>query len=359
VYNYFCIHWQEALIPRTSEHLSREIKGRFATYGSSQLHYASLAADEMGKRGKVQTALEYSLTRVLLGGLGLLPRSLAVATGKSVGRIAYGLSDRLRRTGLRNLELAFPKMSERERERILRGCFRNLGQLLGEFSQLPRATPESLHRIIECRGLENLQAAQASGQGVILFTGHLGAWELSSFALSAFGYPLNFLVRRIDNPLVEQLVEKTRTRFGNHSIDKRAAMRPMFKTLRAGGTLGILVDLNTQPHEGIFVDFFGTPASTTSGLAALALRTGALVLPVFIPWDERQKRFVLYVDPPLTVTPTGDEKEDIRQLTSLFTSVVEGYIRRFPEQWLWIHKRWNTRPEGSENLYARSQKAKK
>lgn len=307
----------------------------------------------MGKRGKVQTALEYAAARVLINGLGLLPRSLALMTGQSVGRIAYGLSDRLRRTGFRNLELAFPEMSERERARILRGCFRNLGRLLGEFSQLSRATPESLHRIIECRGLENLQAAEARGQGVILFTGHLGAWELSSLALSAFGHPLSFLVRRIDNPLVERLVEKTRTRFGNRSIDKRAAMRPMFKTLRAGGTLGILVDLNTQPHEGIFVDFFGVPASTTSGVASLALRTKASVLPVFIPWDEEQQRYVLYIDPPLDIARTGDEKEDVRRLTSQFTSVVESYVRRSPEQWLWIHKRWNTRPAGSEDFYAR------
>jgi KDO2-lipid IV(A) lauroyltransferase len=307
----------------------------------------------MGKRGKVQTALEYAAARSLLTGLGLLPRSVAVATGRGVGRIAYGLSDRLRRTGFRNLELAFPEMDERERERILRGCFKNLGRLLGEFSQFPRATPESLRRIVECEGLENLQAAQALGRGVILFTGHLGAWELSSLALSAFGYPMSFLVRRIDNPLIERLIEKTRTRFGNRSIDKRAAMRPMLKTLRAGGTLGILVDLNTQPHEGIFVDFFDIPASTTSGVAALALRTGASVLPVFVPWDEKRRRFVLHVDPPLVVPPAGDEKEDIRRLTSLFTTVVESYVRRFPEQWLWIHKRWNTRPEKDANFYTR------
>jgi len=307
----------------------------------------------MGKRGKVQTALEYVAARSLLTGLGLLPRPVAIATGRGVGRIAYGLSKRLRRTGFRNLELAFPEMDERERERILRGCFKNLGRLLGEFSQFPRATPESLRRIVECEGLENLQAAQAFGRGVILFTGHLGAWELSSLALSAFGYPMSFLVRRIDNPLIERLIEKTRTRFGNRSIDKRAAMRPMLRTLRAGGTLGILVDLNTQPHEGIFVDFFGIPASTTSGVAALALRTGAAVLPVFVPWDEKRQRFVLHVDPPLVVAPTGDEKEDTRQLTYLFTSVVESYVRRFPEQWLWIHKRWNTRPEKDANFYTR------
>lgn len=307
----------------------------------------------MGKHGKVQTALEYAAARSLLIGLGALPRSVAIAAGRVMGRIAYGLSDRLRLTGFRNLELAFPEMSERERARILRGCFKNLGRLLGEFSQFPHATSESLHHIVECQGLENLQAAQARGRGVILFTGHLGAWELSSLALSAFGYPMSFLVRRLDNLLIEQMIEKTRTRFGNRSIDKRAAMRPMLRTLRAGGTLGILVDLNTQPHEGIFVDFFGIPASTTSGVASLALRTGAAVLPVFVPWDEYRQRFILHVDPPLVVAPTGDEKEDVRRLTALFTEVVESYIRHFPEQWLWIHKRWNSRPEKETNLYAK------
>lgn len=308
----------------------------------------------MEKHGKLQIAVEYAVTRSVLVALGLLPRQLALFAGRCVGRIAYGLSDRLRATGHRNLELAFPEWSERERERILRGSFRNLGRLLGEFSQFPRATTQSLQSIIECRGLDNLKAAQESGRGVILFTGHLGAWELSSFALSAFGYPLSFLVRRIDNPLIESLIERTRTRFGNRSIDKRAAMRPMLKTLRAGGTLGILVDLNTQPHEGVFIDFFGIPASTASGVASLALRTGAAVLPVFIPWDEKQKRSILYIDPPLEISPTGNEEEDVREFTALYTYVVESYVRRFPDQWLWIHKRWNTRPESGEDFYSGS-----
>jgi KDO2-lipid IV(A) lauroyltransferase len=306
----------------------------------------------MGKHGKVQTAVEYGAARSILTGLGLLPRPLAVSLGLGLGRIAYTLGGRLRRTGARNLRLAFPELSEKERARILRGCFANLGRLLGEFSRLSRATPESLHRIIECEGLENLEAARAAGRGVILFTGHLGAWELSSFALSAFGYPMSFLARRIDNPKVEKIIEQTRTRFGNRSIDKRSAARPLLRTLRAGGTVGILVDLNTHPHEAIFVDFFGIPASTTSGLATLALRTGAAVLPVFIPWDEERRRFVLRVDPPLSIERTGDEAEDVTRLTSLFTSVIEGYVRRFPGQWLWIHRRWNTRPAGEANFYA-------
>jgi KDO2-lipid IV(A) lauroyltransferase len=305
----------------------------------------------MGQQKKLRTALEYATARVLLTGLGWMPRSLSVATGRGMGRLAYALGGRLRRVGTRNLEMAFPQMNQEQRDKILRGCFDNLGRLLGEFSHFPDETPESLRRIVECEGLENLEAARKSGRGVILFTGHLGAWELSSFALSAFGYPMSFLVRRIDNPLIEQLVERTRTRYGNRSIDKRAAARPMLRTLHEGGTVGVLVDLNTQPHEGIFVDFFGIPASTTTGIAAIALRTGAQVLPVFVPWNEQRQRFTLRIDPPLTFNQTGDVERDIQQLTSLFTSVIEANVRHFPDQWLWIHKRWNTRPPQEANFY--------
>lgn len=306
----------------------------------------------MGKHGKARTAFEYAAARTVLAGLGQLPKPLAVAAGRGMGRLAYHVGGRLRRTGFRNLELAFPDKSEEERAQILRGCFINLGRLLGEVSHFPYVTPDGLRRLIDCEGLEHLEAARARGRGVILFTGHLGAWELSSFALSAFGHPLSFLVRRIDNPLIEQLIEKTRTRFGNRSIDKRAAARSMLKVLHAGETLGILVDLNTQPHEGVFVDFFGIPASTTAGLAAIALRTDAAVLPTFAPWDAERGRFLLRIEPPLTINRTGDEQEDIRQLTARFTNVIEQYVRRYPEQWLWIHKRWNTRPPGEANFYS-------
>ena len=308
----------------------------------------------MGKHGKVQTALEYATARTFLTGLGWLPRPLAVAAGRRLGQIAYTFGGRLRRTGARNLEIAFPELNERERAYLLRGCFESLGRQLGEFSQFPHATPESLRHIIEFDGLENLVAARESGRGVIVFTAHLGAWELLSFALSAFGYPMSFLVRRIDNPLVEEYVEKTRTRFGNRSIDKRAAARPMLQVLREGGTVGILVDLNTHPHEGVFVDFFGIPASTTTGLAKLALRTEADVIPFFMPWDKHRRRFLMRIDPPLAITRTGDDDKDIQLLTSQVTSVIESYVRRFPDQWLWIHKRWNTRPAGEAEIYSRA-----
>ncbi len=306
----------------------------------------------MGKHGKAQTALEYFAARTILTGLGWLPRSVSVAAGRGMGRVAHAVGGRLRRAGTRNLEMAFPEMSADERERILRGCFANLGRLLGEFSHFAHATPEELSRIIECEGLENLQEAERSGKGVILFTGHIGAWELTSFALSAFGHRVDFLARRIDNPKVEEIIEATRTRFGNRSIDKRAAARPMLRTLNAGGTLGILIDLNTHPHEGVFVDFFGIPASTTTSLATLALRTGATVLPVFAPWDEARQRFILRVEPPVSINQTGETEEDVRALTAAVTAVIEKYVRLFPDQWLWIHKRWNTRPAGEADLYA-------
>lgn len=305
----------------------------------------------MNKRGRLQTNLEYVTARSLISCLGLLPRPLAVGVGRTMGRIAYRVSRNLRRTGERNLGLAFPEMNVHERKCILRKCFVSLGRQLGEFSHFSITSPESLRLIVDCQGLQNLDAARARKRGVILFTGHLGAWELSSFALSCFGYPLSFLVRHLDNSKIERLIEQIRTRFGNHTIDKCAAVRPMLRVLSAGGTIGLLIDVNMLSGEGVFVDFFGTPASTTFIMAKLALHTGAAVLPVFAPWEEQRQRFVLDIGSPLNIESTGDEEEDIQRLTSLATEKVECYVRRYPEQWLWIHKRWRTRPSGEPDLY--------
>jgi Kdo2-lipid IVA lauroyltransferase/acyltransferase len=205
--------------------------------------------------------------------------------------------------------------------------------------------------MIAVEGLEHLAAAGAQGKGVILFTGHVGAWELSSFGLSLFGHPLSFLVRRIDNPKIEAMIDRLRSGSGNRTIDKRSAAREMLAILRDGGTLGILVDLNTLDREAIFVDFFGIPAATTFIVAKLALRTGAAVLPVFAPWDDDSKHFRLKIGAPLPIERTGDEAEDVRRLTQQYTRVVEDYVRRYPDQWLWIHRRWKTRPEGEPEIY--------
>ena len=302
-------------------------------------------------KSKLQINCEYLLARSLLAVFGWLPLRTSMLIGAKLAGLARYFGGRLRRTGRRNLELAFPDLMPSARNNLLRGCFENLGRLLGVFSHFTQANQQALKRIIECEGLKHLDAACANGRGVILFTGHVGAWEFSSFGLSLFGRPLSFLVRRIDNPKIEVLVDRARTRLGNRTIDKRSAAREILRILQGGGTIGILVDLNTQEREGTFADFFGVKASTTFLVAKLALRTDSEVLPVFAPWNREQQRFLLKIDEPLKIVRSGDEEEDVRRLTQTLTSVVEKYVRRYPDQWLWIHRRWKTRPPGEREIY--------
>ena len=305
----------------------------------------------MAKRGKVQTWVEYAVARAIFASLKAMPLNWAMAAGRGLGRLTYVAAGNLRRTGDRNLKLAFPEKTEKERQRVLKGAFAGLGRQLGLFSKFASDSRDSLLEITRWEGQEHLDVARATKQPIILFTGHVGAWELSSFGLSLRESPISFLVRRLDNPKVEGMVDRIRMRFGNQSVDKRGAARPMLNILRSGGTLGLLVDLNTLDEEAIFVDFFGVPASTTFMLAKLALRTNAIVLPIFVPWDERIGKFLVHILPPMSVERTGNEEEDIRKLTASLTKVVEDYIRRYPDQWLWIHKRWKTRPKGEAELY--------
>ena len=307
----------------------------------------------MAKPGKLQTLLEYSAAKSVLTSLGLMPAPAAYGVGRAFGKLAYLLAGELRRTGAINLRLAFPEKSDTERADLLRECFDNLGRVLGLFSQFSLRSQEQLRELIEVQGLENLEAAKrVHGNRLILFTGHLGAWELTSFGLALVGHPFTFLVRRIDNPQIEQFVDRVRMRFGNQTIDKLSAARSMLKILRAGETaLGLLPDLNTLDDEAIFVDFFGVPAATTFIVAKLSMRTGAPLVPVFAPWSEEKKKFLLIVEPPLSIAPSGDEEADVRLLTTKLSLLIENQIRKYPGQWLWIHKRWKTRPPGESPIY--------
>jgi KDO2-lipid IV(A) lauroyltransferase len=307
----------------------------------------------MAKPGKLQTLLEYSAARSVLGSFGLLPASMAMLLGRGMGKVAYALAGDLRRTGAINLRLAFPDKSDAERAQLLRECFDSLGRVLGLFSQFSSRSLEDLQSLVEPQGLEHLVAVKRKcGQKVILYTGHLGAWELTSFGLALFGHPFTFLVRRIDNPKIESLVDRVRTRFGNETIDKLSAARSMLKILRAGETpLGLLPDLNTLDDEAIFIDFFGVPAATTFVVAKLALRTNTPIVPVFAPWSEEKGKYLLIVEPPVSLERTEDEEENVRRLTIGLTQRIENQIRRYPGQWLWIHKRWKTRPPGEPNIY--------
>jgi len=307
----------------------------------------------MATPGKLQALLEYSAARSVLVTLGRLPAPAAYSAGRAFGKLAYLLARNLRRTGAINLRLAFPEKSDAERAQLLRETFDSLGRLLGLFSQMSSRSREDLKQLVEVRGWENLETAKAvHGEGVILFTGHLGAWELTSFGFSLLGQPFTFLVRRLDNPRIEALVDGVRTKFGNETIDKLAAARSMLKILRSGKTsLGLLPDLNTLDDEAIFVDFMGVPAATTFVIAKLAVRTKTPLVPVFAPWSEEKGKYLLIIEPMIPVETTGDEEADVRQLTIKLTQRIEHQIRQYPGQWLWIHRRWKTRPPGEPPIY--------
>jgi len=244
-----------------------------------------------------------------------------------------------------------PALSQSERESILRACFDNLGRLLVEFSHFPELTPANISKYVIYDGYENFAEGVRRGKGVLFLTGHFGAWELSSFAHSIYGHPMKFVVREIDNPRVEKLISSYRTRGGNAPVSRRNASRDILKALRNNETVGILMDQNTVREEGVFADFFGIPAATTPAVATFALRTGAAVIPGFLIWDESLQKHRLRFDPPLELIHTGDRATDIIQNTKMFNQVLENYVRQNPDQWLWIHRRWKTRPEGSPSLY--------
>jgi Kdo2-lipid IVA lauroyltransferase/acyltransferase len=299
----------------------------------------------------VRHRLEYAFVWLWVKIVGLLPRPLARAKGIALGLMVYALHGRLRHVGMRNLALAFPEMSRSQRRRILRGVFVSLGRQLAEVCLFPRYTRENVSRIVIYDGFENFERAYARGKGVLFLTGHLGAWELSAFAHSLQGHPLSIVMRSLDNPYVDALIQSYRTMHGNRTVDKDDFVRGLLQAMRAGQTVGILMDTNMTPPQGVFVNFFGILACTASGLARIALHTDAAVVPGFTLWDAKLRKYILRFDPPVELVRTGDEQADIAANTAKFTKVIEDFVRRYPDQWLWVHRRWKTRPEGEPPLY--------
>jgi len=295
--------------------------------------------------------LEYWALRLMVAVVGALPRSLARAAGAGLGWLAWRLSSRLRRVGLRNLEIAFPQMPEAERLVILRRLYRTLGWQIAEFCQMRRYTAEQASRFIRYDGLEHYLAARAKGKGVLVLTAHLGAWELSSFYHSLMGYPMSMVIRRLDNARVDAFVNGIRSLHGNSVLHKDDFARGLLKAMHRGETVGILMDTNMTPPQGVFVPFFGVQACTASGLARVAMHSGAAVLPGFLAWHADEKKYVLHFGEELQLVKTGEPEGDIVANTALFTATLERYIRQYPEQWLWVHRRWKTRPEGEKSLY--------
>jgi Kdo2-lipid IVA lauroyltransferase/acyltransferase len=295
--------------------------------------------------------LEYAAVWVLLKGLGVLPRPLARSLAAGVARILYALLPKLRKTAEVNLRIAFPEWSEARRQTVTRGMARNLGWMAAEFAQFPKYSKGNIEQIVALDGHENFLEGQRRGKGVLILTGHIGAWELSSFAHALYGFPLHFMARPIDNKKLDDLVNSYRCSPGNRPIFKNESARVMLKILKESGTIGILADQNTMPEEAVFVNFFGKMASTTTGIARVALHTGAAVVPGYAVWDAGIRKYRLRFEPPVKLLRTGDTERDVVENTQQFTKVIEEIIRKYPEQWVWVHGRWNTRPKGEPSLY--------
>ena len=294
---------------------------------------------------------EYWLVLVVARTLGWLPRGVARVLVRILTWSCYLGLRRLRRVGERNLELALPQLSSKTRKTILRHVFRNLGWQMVEFCRLPRYSAENTRDWIRTEGLEHYEAAQSRGRGVLVLTGHLGAWELSSFYHSLMGYPMGMVIRRLDNRLLDEYVNSIRCLHGNKVLHKDDFARGLLHAMRAGETVGILMDTNMTPPQGVFVRFFGITACTASGLARVALKTGAAVLPGFLLWEPAERKYVLHFGPELEFARSGDHEADILTATQQCNDVLEAWIRRYPDQWLWIHRRWKTRPAGEAAIY--------
>ena len=295
--------------------------------------------------------LEFAAVWLLLKGLGFLPRPRARALAAKVAGILYALSPKLRKTAETNLRIAFPEWTESQRDAVIPSMVLNLGWMAAEFARLPKYSKENIEEIVVLDGNENFLDARKRGKGVLILTGHIGAWELSSFAHALYGYPLNFMARPLDNQRIDALVNSYRCASGNRAIFKNESARVMLKILKDAGTIGILADQNTMPEESVFVDFFGKSASTTTGIARMALHTDAAVVPGYAVWDKSIHKYRLRFEPAMDLVRTGDVERDVLQNTQRFAKVLEDIIRKYPDQWVWVHGRWSVRPKGEPPVY--------
>ncbi|HUN99382.1 MAG TPA: lysophospholipid acyltransferase family protein [Bradyrhizobium sp.] len=295
--------------------------------------------------------LEYAPVWLLVRVMSTLPRSWARLLGGFIAWLVYVLHGRLRRVGLRNLEMALPETTPHQRKKIVRGVFRTLGRQLADFCQFPDYKLKNIDQLAVYEGFEAFDSARARGKGVLFLTAHLGGWEIGSFMHSMHGNTMAEVVRPLDNAYLDRLVTEYRTMYGNRVFSKDEFARGLLAAMRKGETVGVLMDQNMTPPQGVFVDFFGIPACTASGIARVALHTDAAVVPAFTIWDPVLRKYRVHFEPAVALIRTNDDEADVIANTARFTKILEDFVRKYPDQWLWAHKRWKTRPEGQPPLY--------
>ncbi len=299
----------------------------------------------MRGRSAIRNRIEYAVALAALTSMEWAPEGAAFWLARRYAGLLDRAVPRLRRTALRNLEMALPGADARA---IVDGVFLSIARVLACFARFPEIRSCGPEAWIRCEGLEHVEAARKRGRGILFATAHLGNWELSAFAYAMLAEPMDVVVRPLDNPLIDALVERRRALSGNRVIAKSEPARAILRALSANRAVGILVDQNAAQESGAFVDFFGIPASAGTGFAKLAARSGAAVIPGFALWSERERRYVLRFLPAVEIT--GDAVRD----TQTVQLILERVIRENPEQWLWIHRRWKTRPPGAPQLYDRA-----
>ena len=292
----------------------------------------------MSEGPTIQHRLEYQGVRAVVALVRILPMSVVLFVGTLLGRAFYAFDGPHRRLAVGNLVASFPFRSTSECRSIARGMFSHFGRLLMVILKFSTMSRERMLAHVEFEGEERVAAAHHHGKGVLLFTGHFGFWEINALVHALVMQPMAVLARPLDNPLLHELLESVRRSTGNSVIYRRGALRRVLRALAENQAVAILIDQHIQTSDAVYVDFFDRPAATTSALAAIALRTGAPVLPVFaLPMPRGRFRMVYEhpVDP-----PRSDGPDAIREFTQRCTDVLEMYVRRYPELWLWMHRRW-------------------
>jgi len=299
----------------------------------------------MSRRSAFRNRTEYAAAVMVVKSLEWTPLAVANLLARFYVTVLRLAIPRLSRVARRNLAFAMPESSEAGRAEVIREVFRSLARILVAFAKFPSIRRETAAAWIRTEGAEHFDEAIRRGRGVLFATAHLGNWELSAFAQAILTGPMNVVVRPLDNPLINALVERRRTLSGNRILAKKEYARAIFKALAANQAVGVLIDQNVSEAEGVFVDFFGVPACSATGFVRIAHRSGAAVIPGFAIWMEDERRYVLRFYPQVPLT--GDTVTD----TQALHSKLEEVIREYPGQWLWVHRRWKTRPPGHAHLY--------
>ena len=293
----------------------------------------------------IRAAIEAAAVEVALGLARVLPRHALLALGANFGSLVGRLDRRHATIARANLHAAYGEaLSERQRRRILRACWRHFGRITFDALAFPRLDRSALGTILKVQGFDNMRNALAAGRGVLVFSAHYGHWEAGAYAMGLLGVPAAMIARPLDNPLLERRLVALRGGTGAAVIPKRRAVRETMRALAHGTAVAILIDQDAR-GDGVFVPFFGRLAATTPTLALLALRTEAPIVPIFAR-VEADGTIAVHVEPVLEVQATGDRDADVLRLTAAATAVIERWVHQDPEQWLWMHRRWKTRPPG-------------